>query len=269
MYVNSARMTVFVIVGLITLFVIYNFFIQNSGSTRASTDTVAVTTTASDTEIGFNEDVLVSVRLDAVGGTDRVIDGVELTLKYPEEMLEYRGYTTNAEYFESEIRVATAAGTVTHMLGTIKSGTALKNNATVIYEFSAKSKAGTATVELDPASVVVGVQRGSTSPIVYSMPSGGRTAQIMIKDNTSTSPTIVPPTSGPTTPVSPTTGQQDCSLQPKGDANCDGVIDATDYVIWRKKYLNETIDPKFNPDFDKNGSVNLIDLEIWRTSQFK
>lgn len=262
-------MTVIVIVGLITLFLIYNFFIQNSGSTRASTDTVAVLTTASEQEIGFNQDVLVSVRLDAVGGTDRVIDGVELVLNYPQDMLEYRGYTSNADYFESEIRVATAAGTVTHMLGTIKSGTELKNNATVVYEFTAKSKTGVATVELDPNSVVVGVQRGSTSPIVYSMPSGGRTAQITIIDNTSISPTTVPPTTGPTTPVSPTGGQQDCSLQPKGDANCDGVIDSADYVIWRKKYLKESIDPKFNPDFDNNGSVNLIDLEIWRTSQYK
>lgn len=60
-----------------------------------------------------------------------------------------------------------------------------------------------------------------------------------------------------------------CPKKSQGDANCDGVIDSADYVIWRKKYLNETIDPKFNPDFDKNGSVNLIDLEIWRTSQYK
>lgn len=70
----------------------------------------------------------------------------------------------------------------------------------------------------------------------------------------------------PTATKGPSQAPLTCPLKPKGDANCDQAVDATDYVIWKTKYLGGTINPAYNPDFNKDGKVNLVDLEIWTRS---
>jgi hypothetical protein len=85
------------------------------------------------------------------------------------------------------------------------------------------------------------------------------------------SPTQVPPT--PTiTPTStpPATPTPNCYLRPKGDANCNNVIDSEDYTIWRAEFLG--IIPQERADFsgkteckDEEGNEKYVcqfDLEI-------
>lgn len=69
----------------------------------------------------------------------------------------------------------------------------------------------------------------------------------------------VTPTSGASASVAPA----NCPLQPKGDATCNGVVDSDDYIAWKNVYVKTTINTRFNPDFNNDHKVNLVDLEIW------
>lgn len=86
--------------------------------------------------------------------------------------------------------------------------------------------------------------------------------------DTCVDPIDLTPTAEPTNDPNPTDVTRDCSLQPEGDANCDSVIDATDYVIWRNAYTDEGVPSNTDPDFNADGEVNLVDLQIWVTGDF-
>lgn len=86
----------------------------------------------------------------------------------------------------------------------------------------------------------------------------------------SATPTPIKPTSPiqpsviiPSGAATPSFAPANCPLQPKGDATCDGVVDASDYGAWKNVYLKKNIDTRFNPDFNNDHKVNLVDLEIW------
>ncbi len=85
------------------------------------------------------------------------------------------------------------------------------------------------------------------------------------------SPTQVPPTPTITpTNTPPATPTPNCYLRPKGDANCNNVIDSEDYTIWRAEFLG--IIPQEQADFsgdteckDDEGKQKFVcqyDLEI-------
>ncbi len=74
----------------------------------------------------------------------------------------------------------------------------------------------------------------------------------------SVSPTIPPS-------ISPTSGA--CALKPQGDADCSGIMNLTDFEIWRKEFT-QTLNTK-TADFNASGSVDIVDFEIWRKSFLK
>lgn len=53
-----------------------------------------------------------------------------------------------------------------------------------------------------------------------------------------------------------------CTLHSKGDTNCDGTVDITDYEIFRKELLKQL--STVSADFDGDGAVTVSDFEIWR-----
>jgi hypothetical protein len=62
------------------------------------------------------------------------------------------------------------------------------------------------------------------------------------------SPTQIPPTPTITpTNTPPATPTPNCYLRPKGDANCNNVIDSEDYAIWRAEFLG--LIPQERADF--------------------
>jgi hypothetical protein len=83
-----------------------------------------------------------------------------------------------------------------------------------------------------------------------------------------TSAVTTAPTTRPSSTPVPTTGSPsfapaNCPLQPYGDATCNGVVDSDDQIAWRNVYLKLPFNTRFNPDFNHDGKVTLIDLEIW------
>jgi hypothetical protein len=48
-----------------------------------------------------------------------------------------------------------------------------------------------------------------------------------------------------------------------GDANLNNVVDAADYVLWRKN-LGLNVTPGTNGDVNFNGVVDSIDYRMWR-----
>jgi hypothetical protein len=53
-------------------------------------------------------------------------------------------------------------------------------------------------------------------------------------------------------------------ITPTGDYNKDNVVDAADYVVWRKT-LNDSASPAgTGADGDKDGTIGLGDLDFWR-----
>lgn len=86
--------------------------------------------------------------------------------------------------------------------------------------------------------------------------------------------TLTPkPTSSPTkAPTAVVTSSDQCALQPRGDANCDRVINDEDFTIWSKFFLGETYTGKqsfHSGDFNKDGKVSVTDIEIWRMNKVK
>ena len=53
-----------------------------------------------------------------------------------------------------------------------------------------------------------------------------------------------------------------CDKKPTGDANCDSLVNLTDFEVWRKEYSGE--ENTLGADFGSNGKVDLTDFEIWR-----
>lgn len=71
------------------------------------------------------------------------------------------------------------------------------------------------------------------------------------------------------TPVPTTTGPATCTTpRPKnqGNANDDCLINSADYDIWRDEFLN--VAGTRRADFDENGTVDLIDFNIWRNNAY-
>jgi len=87
------------------------------------------------------------------------------------------------------------------------------------------------------------------------------------------------PTALPTLVLSPSLTMPPtavCSLKGQGDANCDGVVNGTDYDIWKSSI--QTIpaieaQPECpngcQADFDKDGKVTVSDYEIWRNTLYQ
>lgn len=55
---------------------------------------------------------------------------------------------------------------------------------------------------------------------------------------------------------------QNCELQNRGDANCNNVVDSEDNGFWVTAYLQNLIPTGIKPDFNRDGKISLIDLEI-------
>lgn len=61
-----------------------------------------------------------------------------------------------------------------------------------------------------------------------------------------------------------------CPNRSQGDANCDRVINATDYDIFKSKMSGIThTDVNYSVDFNSDNTVNLLDYEIWRNTFYK
>lgn len=61
-----------------------------------------------------------------------------------------------------------------------------------------------------------------------------------------------------------------CPIRSKGDANCDQAVNDADYPIWKTalqgiRYFIDT----HSADFNKDGSVTIVDFEIWRATMHK
>lgn len=53
-----------------------------------------------------------------------------------------------------------------------------------------------------------------------------------------------------------------CTTKIKGDGNCDGMTNLSDFEIWRKEYSGES--STIEADFNGNSTTDLSDFEIWR-----
>ena len=63
-----------------------------------------------------------------------------------------------------------------------------------------------------------------------------------------------------------TTPPPSCLLKPKGDADCNGTIDLIDFEIWRKEFAGEKVMEQ--ADFNNTKTADLADFEIWRKGFF-
>ncbi len=79
-----------------------------------------------------------------------------------------------------------------------------------------------------------------------------------------------------TPPVATITIPPNCPKKTQGDANCDGLVDDTDYNIWHCEFVTggggsggTCISPNTKTaDFSLNNKVDLVDFEIWRKNKF-
>ena len=57
-----------------------------------------------------------------------------------------------------------------------------------------------------------------------------------------------------------------CKGKDKGNADCNAVVDATDYAVWKGEfdYITRDFDPDQSSDFNGDGFSTLEDFEIWR-----
>lgn len=88
-----------------------------------------------------------------------------------------------------------------------------------------------------------------------------------VPTSTSTpSPSATP--TGPTPTLQPTVTvtQGACPRKTSGDSNCDGSVTLVDFEIWRKEYLR--ILSSNQADFNSSGTVDLADFQIWRSGYF-
>lgn len=59
---------------------------------------------------------------------------------------------------------------------------------------------------------------------------------------------------------------QTCALHSSGDANCDDIVNMTDFEVFRKEFIG-TLATKTS-DFNTDSAVNTIDFELWRRGFF-
>jgi hypothetical protein len=63
-----------------------------------------------------------------------------------------------------------------------------------------------------------------------------------------------------------------CLKRPQGDANCDDLIDAKDFDMFKSLLLENgknvfaDVNSKYSADFNNDKKVNLVDYEIWRNT---
>lgn len=58
------------------------------------------------------------------------------------------------------------------------------------------------------------------------------------------------------------------SLQIAGDANADGIVDGSDFLIWNQNKFTQVSTGSFGGDFNNNGSVDGSDFIIWNQHKF-
>lgn len=76
--------------------------------------------------------------------------------------------------------------------------------------------------------------------------------------------TPTPVSTASSTPFNvPTSASMPCQKKSKGDANCNNVIDLTDFMIWKEAFVSSP--QSSSADFDGNG-VSLIDYLIWKSN---
>ncbi|PIR63903.1 MAG: hypothetical protein COU64_02000, partial [Candidatus Pacebacteria bacterium CG10_big_fil_rev_8_21_14_0_10_40_26] len=79
-------------------------------------------------------------------------------------------------------------------------------------------------------------------------------------------PTVIPsPTAvGVLTPTPADPGE--CPRYPEGDANCDDIINKTDFECWKAEYVEGERGAECvkTADFDGQSGVELLDYAIWQ-----
>lgn len=101
------------------------------------------------------------------------------------------------------------------------------------------------------------------SPLKYLDPNyvGNICTNQPVATNTPQPPSPTPIQNAPTaTPV--ITSSTTCAKHHLGDANCDGIIDITDYEMFRKEFTHTV--STVNADFDNDGVPTISDFETWR-----
>lgn len=72
----------------------------------------------------------------------------------------------------------------------------------------------------------------------------------------------------PTTTITPLPTNPNCPLKSKGDVNCDGKTDESDFIIWKCEFRgNGTCNnppSQKSADFNTDELINLVDFEIFR-----
>lgn len=97
-------------------------------------------------------------------------------------------------------------------------------------------------------------------------------------------PTVVTPTptllpsATPFFSLTPTSGPEGCfcvyssgwrRTRVFGDADCDGVINETDFGFWRQEFWGEKMEEGKSADFNCDGKVDGRDFEIWRSGRYR
>lgn len=60
-----------------------------------------------------------------------------------------------------------------------------------------------------------------------------------------------------------------CSYRARGDANCDGLINDTDYGMWSSHLKGNAYACQYcSVDFNRDTIVNVVDYEIWRMTRY-
>lgn len=143
--------------------------------------------------------------------------------------------------------------------------TKMSGTSSTAYWFNPRN--GTATL--------IGTFNNTSSNQTFTSPDGNDWVLVVddasknypVPGSNSSIPTATPTTIIPTETKTPTPTIIGCSLKSQGDADCNGVIDITDFEIFRKEYMH-TLSTK-TADFNTSGTVDIIDFEIWRKSFLK
>jgi len=63
--------------------------------------------------------------------------------------------------------------------------------------------------------------------------------------------------------ISVVQGDSTCLLKTEGDANCDGLVNFSDFFVWRGEFIARS---GTEADFDQDGSIGIRDFFLWRSS---
>lgn len=126
----------------------------------------------------------------------------------------------------------------------------------------------------------------------YEIVGPGNTFTPTITDGSAVKITTVGSGTEPTPFITPIIGRisifpkpPTCARKSEGDANCDGRVDMIDFELWRREFLNRSLQadcPRLGTpegllrpcqltaraDFDGNGRVDLLDFNSWRITFF-